>query len=89
MEVKKEIISEYSNNILEVSIKENNGIEELYNKMVEMFSFGEIETENTYVGGGADSCNGSYYIRCFIVPDSGSNGGSELCRYGSNGNFDL
>ena len=48
-EVKKEIISQYSNNILEVSIKENNGIEELYNKMVEMFSFGEIETENTSI----------------------------------------
>ena len=48
-EVKKEIISQYSNNILEVSIKENNGIEDLYNKMLEMFSFGEIETENTSI----------------------------------------
>ena len=42
----KEKFKEYSNNILEISIKENEGIEEIYNKMVDIFSFKKIETEN-------------------------------------------
>ena len=45
----KENFKEYSNNILEVSIKENEGIEEIYNKMVDIFSFKEIETDNTSI----------------------------------------
>lgn len=47
--LKKEKIKEYSNNILEVSIKENEGIEELYEKMAEIFNLGEIDTENTSI----------------------------------------
>lgn len=47
--LQKEDLKEYSKNILEVSIKENNGIEEMYDKMVEIFSFKEIETENTAI----------------------------------------
>ena len=45
----KENFKEYSNNILEVSIKENDGIEEIYTKMVEIFNFNEIETDNTSI----------------------------------------
>ena len=45
----KEKFKEYSNNILEVSIKENEGIEEIYSKMVDIFSFKEIETDNTSI----------------------------------------
>ena len=47
--IKKENLNKYSNHILEVSIKENEGIEEIYNKMVEIFSFKEIGTENTSI----------------------------------------
>ena len=47
--VEKEKIREYSNNILEVSIKENEGIEEIYEKMVDVFSFRGIEIENTSI----------------------------------------
>ena len=45
----KEKLKEYSNNILEVSVKENEGIEEIYNKMAEIFYVGEIDTENTSI----------------------------------------
>jgi len=45
----KEKLKEYSNNILEVSIKENEGIEETYEKMAELFNVGEIDTENTSI----------------------------------------
>ena len=47
--LEKENLKEYSNNILEVSIKENEGIEQIYDKMVEIFSFKEIGTENTSI----------------------------------------
>ena len=42
-------LKEYSNNILEVSIKENDGIEQIYDKMAQIFNVGEIETENTSI----------------------------------------
>ena len=42
-------LKNYSENILEVSIKENEGIEEIYNKMVEIFAFKDIEVENTSI----------------------------------------
>ena len=45
----KEELKEYSNNILEVSVKENEGIEEIYDKMAEIFDVGEIGTENTSI----------------------------------------
>ena len=47
--VEKENLKEYTNNILEVSIKENEGIEEIYDKMVEIFNFKEIGIENTSI----------------------------------------
>ena len=47
--LKKEELKEYSNNILEVSVKENEGIEELYDKMAQIFNIGEIDTENTSI----------------------------------------
>lgn len=45
----KEQLQEYSNNILEVSIKENEGIDEIYDKMVEIFNVGKIDTDNTAI----------------------------------------
>ena len=45
----KEQLKEYSNNILDVSVKENEGIEEVYDKMAEIFNIGEISTENTSI----------------------------------------
>jgi len=47
LEIEK--FKEYSNNILETSIKENEGIEELYDKMAQIFNVGEIDTENTSI----------------------------------------
>jgi len=47
--LKKEKLNEFSNNILEVSVKENEGIEELYDKMAQIFNVGEIDTENTSI----------------------------------------
>ena len=44
-----EQFKEYTNNILETSIKENEGIEELYDKMAQIFNVGEIDTENTSI----------------------------------------
>lgn len=49
LNVKKEELTQYSENILEVSIKENEGTEEMFDKMVNIFSFKEIETENTAI----------------------------------------
>ncbi len=40
---------EYSSNVLEVSIKENKGIEEIYNKMAEIFNMNDLKTENTSI----------------------------------------
>ncbi len=47
--LEKDSLKVYSNNILEVSVKENEGIEELYDKMAQVFNIGEIETENTSI----------------------------------------
>ena len=47
--INKEEIKEYSSNILEVSIKNNEGIEELYEKMAELFSIKDMKTENTSI----------------------------------------
>jgi len=47
--VEKEELNQYSQNILEISIKNNEGIEEVYNKMAEIFDIGELETENTSI----------------------------------------
>jgi len=47
--INKKSFAIYSNNILEVSIKENEGIEEIYNKMVELFNVNGVETENTAI----------------------------------------
>ena len=47
--ISKEKLQEYSKNILEVSIKNNEGIEEIYDKMSELFNIREIETENTSI----------------------------------------
>lgn len=49
LNIKKEELKQYSENILEVSIKENEGIEEIFDKMIDIFSFKEIETENTSI----------------------------------------
>jgi len=49
LKLNKEQLKVYSDNILEVSVKENEGIEELYDKMAEIFNVGEIETENTSI----------------------------------------
>ena len=45
----KDQLKEYSNNILDVSVKENEGIEELYDKMAQIFNVSEIDTENTSI----------------------------------------
>jgi len=45
----KNQLEEYSDNILEVSIKENEGIEEIYDKMAQIFNVGEIDTENSSI----------------------------------------
>jgi len=45
----KEKLKEYSNNILDVSVKENEGIEKIYDKMAEIFNTKEIGTENTSI----------------------------------------
>ena len=49
IKVNKENIKKYSKNILEISIKENQGIEEIYNKMSEIFEITELDTENTSI----------------------------------------
>lgn len=47
--VSKKELEEYSRNILEISIKENEGIEEIYDKMANIFNIKEISTENTSI----------------------------------------
>ena len=47
--LEKEQLKEYSNNILDVSVKENAGLDELYDKMAQIFNVGEIDTENTSI----------------------------------------
>lgn len=47
--IKEEQFKKYTDNILDVSIKNNEGIEELYNKMTDMFSTNEIQVENTSI----------------------------------------
>lgn len=47
--IKEEQFTKYSSNILNVSIKNNDGIEELYSKMTDMFSTNEIQVENTSI----------------------------------------
>ena len=47
--IKEEQFTKYSGNILNVSIKNNDGIEELYSKMTDMFSTNEIQVENTSI----------------------------------------
>ena len=47
--VYKKDVKEYSENIIEVSIKNNTGIEELYEKMAEIFTINELSTENTSI----------------------------------------
>lgn len=47
--IRKEDLYEYSKEIIEVSIKNNEGIEKIYNKMAEMFNVSEISTENTSI----------------------------------------
>lgn len=47
--INKEQFKKYSKEVLEVSIKNNDGIEQLYNTMVEMFSSKEIKTENSSI----------------------------------------
>ena len=47
LDIKK--FEKYSKNILKVSIKEDEGIEGIYNKMAEIFSFNEIETDNSSI----------------------------------------
>lgn len=47
--IKIEQFKKYSDDILNVSIKNNDGIEELYNKMTDMFSTNEIQAENTSI----------------------------------------
>lgn len=47
--ISKEKIKQYSENILEVSIKNNDGIEAIYDKMAEIFSVNELDTENTAI----------------------------------------
>lgn len=47
--IKIEQFKKYSDDILNVSIKNNEGIEELYNKMTDMFSTNEIQVENTSI----------------------------------------
>lgn len=42
-------ISEYSNNILEMSIKNNDGVEELYDKMTKIFDFQKIDTDSSSI----------------------------------------
>lgn len=49
LKVKKEELIQYSENILEVSIKGNEGIKEIYDKMVEIFSFEDLKTENVSI----------------------------------------
>ena len=45
----KEDFSKYNKDIIDISIKTDEGIEELYNKMVEVFDINKIETENTSI----------------------------------------
>ena len=47
--INKEKLKKYSKNILDVSVKENQGIEEIYEKMAEIFNTKEIGTENTSI----------------------------------------
>lgn len=47
--INKKDFKNYSDNILEVSIKENIGIEDIYEKMSEIFNFNELGTENSSI----------------------------------------
>jgi len=47
--ITKKDFEEYSKNILQISIKENEGIDEIYNKMAQIFSVNGVETENTSI----------------------------------------
>lgn len=47
--IKKEELYKYSKEILEISIKNNEGIEKVYNKMTEIFNVNEISSENTSI----------------------------------------
>lgn len=47
--IKKEDLYEYSKEIIEVSVKNNDGIEKIYDKMAEMFNVNMISTENTSI----------------------------------------
>lgn len=47
--ISKKELNKYSNNILEISIKNNDGIEDIYEKMAEIFNIGEMKTENTSI----------------------------------------
>ena len=49
LKLEKKELEEYSQNILEISIKENIGIEEIYDKMADLYNFNGIETENTSI----------------------------------------
>ena len=48
-ETTEEDLKEYSKDILEVSIKDDDGIEELYNRMLNMFTNKEIKAENAEI----------------------------------------
>ena len=47
--ISKKELNKYSNNILKISIKNNDGIEDIYEKMAEIFNIGEMKTENTSI----------------------------------------
>ena len=47
--INKEELYKYSKKIIEVSIKNNEGIEKIYDEMAEMFNLNEISTENTSI----------------------------------------
>lgn len=47
--INKRNFEKYSDNILEVSIKENTGIEDIYEKMAEIFNVNALGTENTSI----------------------------------------
>lgn len=47
--INKEQMKVYSENILEVSIKNKDGIESIYDKMAEIFNIHELDTDNTSI----------------------------------------
>lgn len=47
--INKKDFADYSNNILEVSIKENIGINDIFEKMAEIFNVNELGTENSSI----------------------------------------